>query len=87
MGKYIHSAALEAEKDAVGILNDLIGDLGQVGLLAPVIIKPLQHHGLLSRPGNELEGAGAHGGGILLRVVLGQHSGGQVRSKLIIGLL
>lgn len=31
MGKYIHSAALEAEKDAVGILNDLIGDLGQIG--------------------------------------------------------
>ena len=87
MGKYIHSAALEAEKNAVGILNDLIGDLGQVGLFAPVIIKPLQHHGLLSRPGNELERAGAHGDGILLRVVLGQHSGGQIRSKLIIGLL
>ena len=50
MGKYIHSAALEAEKNAVGILNNLIGDLGQVGLFAPVIIKPLQHHGLLSRP-------------------------------------
>ena len=87
MGEHIHSAALEAQEDTVGIFNDLIGDFGQLRLFAPVIVKPLQHHGLLGRPGDELEGAGAHRLGILLGVVFGQHSGGQIRSKLIIGLL
>ena len=87
VGKHVHRAALEAQQDAVGILNDLVGDSGQIGLGSPVIVEPLQHHGLLRRPGDEPEGAGAHGGGILLRVILGQHGGGEIGGEFIVGLL
>ena len=87
VGKHVHRAALQAQEDAVRILDDLIGDFGQLRLFAPVIVKPLQHHGFLGRPGDELEGAGAHRLGVLLGVVLGQDGGGKVGGKLVAGLL
>ena len=85
MGAQVDGAALEAHHQAVRVLHDLQGDLVQLGGGAPVAVELLQHHGILGGTGDKLEGAGAHGVGVLLVVIRGQDSGGHVGNELIAG--
>ena len=84
MSAQVNGAALEAQHQAVGILDDLKGHLVQLGGGAPVLVKLLQHNAVLRSAGDELEGAGAHGGGVLLVVIGGQDGGGEVSQELVV---
>ena len=66
---HVHRAGAQGGHEGVGVLIDLEGDLVQVGLLAPVVGELLHDQVLLHGAGDELEGAGAHGGGGLVGVV------------------
>ena len=85
MGEQIHGTALEAHDDAVGILKDLEGHLVQLGGGAPVSAVLLHDDGLLCGARDELEGAGAHGLGVLLGIVGGQNGQSQVDQEFVVG--
>ena len=86
VGAQVDGAALKAHHQAVGVLHDLEGHLVQIRGGAPILVKLLQNDVVLGGPGDELERAGAHGGGILLVVIGRQDGGGHIGNKLVAGL-
>ena len=85
VGEHVDGAALEAHHDAVGVLNDLVGHLVQIGGGAPVFIELFQDDGVLGGAGHKLEGPGAHGGGVLLVIIHGQNGRCHVGNKFVAG--
>ena len=57
----VDGAGAQAHHQGLGVGDDLQDHLIQIGALAPVFIKLLQHHAVLGGVGHEAEGAGAHG--------------------------
>ena len=86
MGAEVHRPALQGHDQSGAVFDDLEGDLVQQGGLAPVILEAFQDDVFLSGTGDELEGAGAHGGGILLLVAGGQDGHGEVGQEFDVGL-
>ena len=68
---HVHRLCRQGRHQGVGVLKDLEGHLVQGSPLAPVVGKLLHHQVLLHRPGHEPEGPGAHGGGGLVGVIVG----------------
>ena len=85
-GEQVDGPALEAHHQAVRILDDAEGHLVQLRRGAPVIGEPLQDDGVLSRPGDELEGPRAHGGGVLPVVVRRQDGQRQIGEEFTVRL-
>ena len=83
----VDGAALQAHDHAVHALDDLKGDLVQIGRGAPVLVELLQHHVVLRGAGHKLVGAGADGEGAHVGVVGGDDGGSHVGQELVARLL